>query len=87
MAATNYGMMVAAVIGSVLGSMPLILPFVDYRKRGQLHKPLIHLAVFGLTFAGLLPYRLEASGLWLALIAPFVILGVVLPSRIRHPRT
>lgn len=75
------------ILGGGIGCIPLVLLFVDYRKRGQIHKPLIYLAAFGLTFAVLLPFLLETMGLWLALVAPFVILGAVLASGIKHPRT
>jgi len=87
MAAASYGTIAAGVIGAVLGLLPFILLFVDCRKRGQIHKPFIYLAVFGLTFAVMLPFLLKAFGLWLALIAPFAILGVVRASGIRRPRT
>lgn len=75
------------VLGGGIGCIPLVLLFVDYRKRGEIHKPFIYLAAFGFTFTVLLPFLLKAFGLWLALIAPFAILAVVLASGIKRPRT
>ena len=54
------------ILGGGIGCIPLVLLFVDYRKRGEIHKPFIYLAAFGLTFAVLLPFLLTAFGLWLA---------------------
>ena len=42
---------IVGLVGGVLGLLPFILLFVDYRKRGEIHKPLVYLAVFGITIA------------------------------------
>lgn len=67
--------------GGVLGCAPLLLLFIDYRKRREIHKPFIYLAVFGFTIAFALPLLLKAFGLWLALITPFAVMGYVLLAR------
>ncbi len=61
--------------------LPFILLFVDYRKRGEIHKPLVYLAVFGITMAVVLPFLLDLFGIWLALIAPFAVLVYALLVR------
>ena len=71
-------MSIVVLIGGVIGALPLILLFIDYRKRKEIHIPFIYLAVFGFTIA-MLPFLLKVFGLWLALMAPldlFVVLGI-----------
>ena len=72
---------IVLVVGGIIGLLPIIMLFIDYRKRGQIHKPFIYLAVFGLTTAVLLPALLHLFGIWLALIAPFAVMGYVLLAR------
>lgn len=73
------------VLGGGIGCVPIALLFVDYRKRGELHKPFIWLAAFGITFAVLLPTLLRWLGIWIALVAPFALLAAVFAARRRVP--
>ncbi|MBP7408430.1 MAG: hypothetical protein KA941_06685 [Flavobacteriales bacterium] len=72
---------IVGLVGGVLGLLPFILLFVDYRKRGEIHKPLVYLAVFGITMAVVLPFLLGLFGIWLALIAPCAVLVYALLVR------
>lgn len=72
-----------AGIGALLGLLPFILLFIDYRKRKEVHKPLIYLAVFGFTMAIALPFLLKSFGIWLALMAPLAVMGYVAVLSIR----
>lgn len=81
MDASGLAIGIVVLVGGVLGLLPFVLLFVDYRKRGQLHIPLVYVAVFGITMALLLPFLLDLFGIWLALIAPFVVLGYALLAR------
>lgn len=62
-------------IGTLIGCIPLALLFVDYRRKREIHKPLIFLVAFIFTFVVLLPSLMRAFGLWLALIAPVVVMS------------
>lgn len=81
MVGSGLAMGVVALVGGILGLLPFILLFVDYRKRREIHKPLVYLAVFGFTLAVLLPFLLDLFGIWLALIAPFAVMGYALLAR------
>lgn len=59
------------------GMIPLVLLFVDYRKRKQIHKPLIYVLVFIASWVLLAKVLLDALHIWLALIAPFAVFGYV----------
>ena len=74
-------------LGALSGLLPLVLLFIDYRKRGQIHKPLIYLAVFAFSIAIALPLLLKMFGIWLALIAPFAVMIYVLLARRWHANT
>ena len=78
---SGLAMGVVGLVGGLLGLLPFILLFVDYRKRGEIHKPFVYLAVFGVTIGVLLPFLLDLLGLWLALIAPFAVMGYALLAR------
>ncbi len=77
---------IVTVVGGIIGLLPIILLFIDYRKRKQIHKPFIFLAVFGFTTAVLLPFLLKVFGLWLALLAPFAVMGYVGIVALNKPR-
>lgn len=62
---------------TVPGLIPLLLLFVDYRKRKQIHKPFIYVLVFFASWILLAKVLLDALGIWLALIAPFAVFGYV----------
>lgn len=66
-------LMLAALSGATL--VPLVLLFVDYRKRKQIHKPLIYVLVFIASWVLLAKVLLDALHIWLALIAPFAVFG------------
>jgi hypothetical protein len=59
------------------GMIPLVLLFVDFRKRKQIHKPLIYVLVFIASWILLAKMLLDALHIWLALIAPFAVFGYV----------
>ncbi|MBK8226717.1 MAG: hypothetical protein IPK70_06025 [Flavobacteriales bacterium] len=69
------------LLGGGIGCIPLLLLFVDYRKRGQIHKPFLYIAAFGLTFTMVLPFLLKSLGIWIALAAPIVLFIMVLVTR------
>lgn len=62
---------------TIPGMFPLVLLFVDHRKRRQIHKPFIYLVVFFASWILLATVLLDALGVWLALIAPFAVFGYV----------
>jgi len=72
------------LLGGGIGCIPILLLFVDYRRRHQIHLPFIWLAAFGLTFAVALPVLLAQFGLWLALIAPGALFAAVFLSSKRR---
>lgn len=74
-------MSVVMLVGGVIGLLPLVLLFSDYRRRHEIHKPFIYIAVFGFSVAVVLPFLLHAFGLWLALMAPVAVLGYALLAR------
>jgi hypothetical protein len=76
-------MVFVLLVGGGIGCIPLLLLFVDYRKRGQIHKPFLYIAAFGLTFTVLLPFMLKSLGIWIALAAPIVLFTLVLATRKR----
>lgn len=71
-------MSIVMLVGGAIGLLPLILLFIDYRRRNEIHKPFIYLAAFGFSVAIVLPLLLHAFGIWLALIAPFAVMGYAL---------
>ena len=77
------GFVAALLFGWGIGAIPLLLLFLDYRKRREIHKPFIYLAVFGFAFAVLLPLLLNWLGIWIALVVPFALFAMVLLSRRR----
>ncbi len=77
----SLGLSVVIGVAALLGAAPMFLLFVDYRKRKEIHKPFIYLAVFGFTIAFVLPFLLKAFGIWLALLAPVVVLAYALLAR------
>lgn len=72
---------VALGVGGLIGCIPLILLFIDYRRRKEVHKPIIYLAVFGFTIAIALPLLLKTFGTWLALMTPFALIAYVVMTR------
>lgn len=73
----SWGPALLVIPALLLSSTPIILLFIDYRKRKEIHKPFIYLAVFGFTIAIVLPFLLKSFGIWLALMAPFAVMGYV----------
>ena len=71
------------LLGGGIGCIPLALLFVDYRRRGEIHKPFLYIAAFGLTFTVLLPFLLKSLGIYIALAAPIVLFAMVLATRKR----
>ncbi|MBK9149061.1 MAG: hypothetical protein IPM12_14745 [Flavobacteriales bacterium] len=71
------------LLGGGIGCIPLALLFVDYRRRGEIHKPFLYIAAFGLTFTVLLPFMLKSLGIWIALAAPIALFVLVLVARRR----
>ncbi|MBK6343919.1 MAG: hypothetical protein IPF41_15410 [Flavobacteriales bacterium] len=76
-------MVFVLLLGGGIGCIPLALLFVDYRRRGEIHKPFLYIAAFGLTFTVLLPFLLKSLGIWIALAAPIVLFAMVLATRER----
>ena len=76
-------MVFVLLLGGGIGCIPLALLFVDYRRRGEIHKPFLYIAAFGLTFTVLLPFLLKSLGIWIALAAPIVLFAMVLATRKR----
>ena len=74
-------MVIAGLIGTALGLLPFILLFVDYRKRREIHKPLIYLAAFSFTIAVLLPIVLKSLGIWIVLAVPLALFIMVVATR------
>ncbi|HRD53844.1 MAG TPA: hypothetical protein PKY96_14475 [Flavobacteriales bacterium] len=75
------GLVAVLLLGSGIGAIPLVLLFLDYRKRHQIHKPLIFLAAFGFTFAVLLPFMLKSLGIWIVLAVPLALFAMVITTR------
>lgn len=69
------------LFGMGIGAIPLLLLFLDYRKRREIHKPLIYLAAFGFTFAVLLPFMLKTLGIWIVLAVPLALFIMVFATR------
>lgn len=69
------------LLGGGIGCIPLALLFVDYRRRGEIHKPFLYIAAFGLTFTMVLPFLLKSLGIWIALVAPIALFVLVLVAR------
>ena len=76
-------MVFVLLLGGGIGCIPLALLFVDYRRRGEIHKPFLYIAAFGLTFTVLPPFLLKSLGIWIALAAPIVLFAMVLATRER----
>ena len=76
-------MVFVLLLGGGIGCIPLALLFVDYRRRGEIHKPFLYIAAFGLTFTVLLPFLLKSLGIWIAPAAPIVLFAMVLATRKR----
>ena len=74
-------MSIVMLLAGVIGLLPLILLFIDYRRRHEIHKPFIYLAAFGFSVAVVLPFLLHAFGLWLALMAPLAVMGYAFLTR------
>lgn len=76
-------MVFVLLLGGGIGCIPLALLFVDNRRRGEIDKPFLYIAAFGLTFTVLLPFLLKSLGIWIALAAPIVLFAMVLATRKR----
>ena len=76
----------ALACGGLLGCVPLLLLFIDYPKRKEIHKPFIYIAVFFFTLAIALPFLLKIFGFWLAMFAPFAVMGYVGIIALNKPR-
>lgn len=86
MASADPGLRLVQCVLGLLELLPLILLFVDYRRRSEIHKPLIYLVVLAVVIF-VLSNRIVPITLGLAFCSPFAVLIYAFLARSKRRRS